>query len=62
MPLIIDIYLDISPCLSKKKVYIRNEEDKNNKNNLVEVDTTPSSTQRPKKKIILLERWRLSLT
>ncbi|OUM62585.1 hypothetical protein PIROE2DRAFT_11115 [Piromyces sp. E2] len=64
MPLIIDIYLDISPCLTTKKVYIRNEEDKNNKDNFVEIDTTSSSSrrQRQKKKIILLERWRLSLT
>ncbi|ORX50783.1 hypothetical protein BCR36DRAFT_412271 [Piromyces finnis] len=59
LPLIIDIYLDISPCLLNKKVYIRDEENKNNIENLVEIDTTSS---RQKKKIILLERWRLSLT
>ncbi len=41
LPLIIDIYLDISPCLPYKKVFIRNEDDKN----LVELDThTPTTS------------------
>ncbi|ORX64826.1 hypothetical protein BCR32DRAFT_272948 [Anaeromyces robustus] len=72
LPLIIDIYLDISPCLSTQKVYIKNEDEKdsfveidasssiNNNNNTY--DHHKSSTHhREKKKILLLERWRLSL-